>query len=135
MRHLAGAFIRPWRAFERRFRHGEGIHTTVGHGFKLLAQRRGFRARFPRLQNLTTGVGRLQAFDAVEMHVHTGRNNEFVVADGAAIFQAHGFLGWVDGGDKVVHQTHAMLAAQSRVGRGDLRHGFAATQDQVGHGA
>ena len=85
MSHLAGALIRSGRATVRRFRYCQGVNAAIGHGFELFAQRQGFRAGFPGLQNLTVGIRVPQAFDGVKHHVNAGRQHQFVIAYGGAV--------------------------------------------------
>ena len=135
VRHLAGTLVGARGAAVGGKGNRNSVHAAVAHGFQLSAQGHGFGAGFPSLQNLAGGLSRSQAFYAVPHHVHAGGHNEFVIANGIATRQQHGFFGRINVRDAVFDMGNTVLAAQRVVRRGDIRHGFAAAQHEVGHWA
>ena len=135
MRDLTGSLIRAGRAAVGCQRNGQGVHAAVGHGLKLLAQRQRLRPGLPGVQDLVLSAGLGHAGQPVHDEIHAGRQDQAVVGQFAAAGQAHGAFVGVDAGDPVADHRHAVALAQVVIGCGDVGHGLAATQHQVGDGA
>ena len=135
MRHLASPLVGARGAAVWGQGHIHGKHTAVGHGLQLLAQGQGLRARLPRMQNLVGRAGLGHARGAARHEVHTRRHDQAVVGQGCARGQGDDAFVGINLGDEVLHHLDTVAARQIVVGRGDVGHGFAATDHQVGNGA
>jgi len=135
MRHLTGALVGAGRAAVGCQRDADGIHTAVGHGLELFAQRQGLGAGLPCVQHPVLRAGLLHAGQRVPHEVHAGREHQAVVGQRLATGEAHLALVGVDGGGPVARDLHAVAPGQIVVGRGDVGHLLAAAQHQVGQRA
>ena len=133
--HLAGPLVRAGRAAVRRQRDGHGEHAAVGHGHQLLAQRQGLRAGLPGVHDLLFGSGFVHAGQRFPHEVHAGRNDQAVVAELGATRQLDGALVGINAVDAVFDDLHAVALGQVVIRRGDVGHGFAAANHQIGNRA
>ena len=133
--HLAGALVRAGRAAVRRQRDGHGEHTAVGHGHQLLAQRQGLRTGLPGVHDLLFGAGFVHAGQRFPHEVNAGRNDQAVVGQLGAACQLDGALVGINAVDAVFDDPHPMALGQVVIRRGDVGHGFAAANHQIGNRA
>ena len=133
--NLAGSLVRAGRAAVRRQRDSHGEYAAVGHGHELLAQRQGLRACLPGVHDLLFGAGLVHAGQRFPHEVNAGRDDQTVVAELGAARQLDDALVSIDAVDTVLNHLHAMALGQVVIGRGDVGHGFAAANHQIGNRA
>ena len=133
--HLAGALVRAGRAAVRRQRDGHGEHTAVGHGHQLLAQRQGLRAGLPGVHHLVFGAGFVHAGQGFPHVVNAGRHDQAVVGQLGAASELNEALVGINAVHTVLDHLHAVALGQVVIRRGDVGHGFAAANHQIGNGA
>ena len=133
--HLAGPLVRAGRAAVRRQRDGHGEYAAVGHGHELLAQPQSLRTGLPGVHDLFFGVRFVHARQRFPHEVNAGRDDQAVVAELSAARQLDDALVGIDAVDTVLDHLHAMALGQVVIRRGDVGHGFAAADHQIGNRA
>ena len=135
IRDQTGAFVGAGRATVRRFRNAQGKDTAIGHGFQLAAQSHCLRAGFPGMGDFFLRGGIVQAGDLFVHEVDARREDHPVVTDAAAVGKAQRAGAGIERDDLALDDADAPVVFQIVIADGNVCHGLAAVQHQIGNRA